>query len=103
MIAESEHSVQMEADVADTSVTYSDRAYFLLDLKFPDLKTERRIRKNNNTETNCDKLPRFGFVRLLQDIHGKDLIKNNRFLSISASQTYRKRDIKKSTVCHRRN
>ena len=39
MIAESEHSVQMEADVADTSVTYSDRAYFLLDLKLPDLKT----------------------------------------------------------------
>ena len=65
--------------------TYSNNTYFLLDLKLPDPKT-LGVKPNNNTSSV--KLEKFGFIELLETIHGKDLRTNNPWFNPSTRRVH---------------
>jgi hypothetical protein len=66
-------------------------AYFLLDLNIPSPKRDVGVvQKSNQNEasTNTSRLHRFGFLELLEKIHGKDLRTNNPWLNPAASRVH---------------
>ena len=74
--------------------TYANNTYFMLDLKLPDPKT-LGVKLNNQENTSSGKLEKFGFVDLLEKIHGKDLRTNNPWLNPSAHRVQWKDRFKK--------
>jgi len=76
-----------ESEMPPEEVT---NAYFLLDLNIPSpiKKDVGLVRKSNENEasSSISKLHRFGFLELLEKIHGKDLRTNNPWLNPAASR-----------------
>ena len=73
-------------------------AYFLLDLNIPSPKKDGGtvVRKSNHNEpSSSTKLHKFGFLELLEKIHGKDLRTNNPWLNPKASRVHWKAKTKK--------
>ena len=78
---------ESEAQMRSEEVT---NAYFLLDLDLPSPKKDagsvQKTLTNTNTSVTVSKLHKFGFLELLEKIHGKDLRTNNPWMNPSASK-----------------
>lgn len=76
--------------------TYDNNAYFLLDLRLPDPKTlGLQVGVKLSNDTSSGELEKFGFIELLETIHGKDLRTNNPWFNPSARRVYWKDRFKK--------
>ena len=73
---------------------YGNNSYFLLDLKLPDPKT-LGVKLSNQEKTSSGKLEKFGFIDMLEKIHGRDLRTNNPWLNPAASRVRWKDRFKK--------
>jgi hypothetical protein len=69
----------------------ASNAYFLLDLNIPGPKKDVEVVQKgyqNETNMNVGRLHKFGFLELLEKIHGRDLRTNNPWLNPTASRIH---------------
>ena len=71
------------------STVRRENAYFLLDLKLPDLKKDASLDQPRTQSSSSGTMVKFGFLALLEQIHGRDLCSNNPWFNPMALTTTR--------------
>ena len=73
------------------SAVSGENAYFLLDLKLPDLLKDVSSDQPGNQSSSSGTLVKFGFLALLEQIHERDLCSKNPWFNPAAFATMRHR------------
>ncbi len=76
----------------------TDNWYFNLDLTLPKISKTDELESNMYESSAHTPLPKFGFIQMLERVHGKDLRTDNRWINPKAKRIVLKKQVQFATT-----